>query len=111
MTASTQDMRARLREMQEKYDKKHADWERCDKLRENAVNQAFKYAGERKKAQKELEDAQSESCTQKCEALEKECADLKERLHTLYEAIEINGEAVRKVAKDAWDGIDRARRG
>ncbi|KAH3940310.1 hypothetical protein HBI70_217020 [Parastagonospora nodorum] len=107
----TPDMRARLREMQEKCNEKHEELEQCEEQRKNAVRRAFHYAAERRKAEKELEEAQSGSCTQKCEMLEEICADLRRRLRALYEAIETNGEAVRQAAEDALDGIDRARRG
>ncbi|KAH4029520.1 hypothetical protein HBH70_215950 [Parastagonospora nodorum] len=111
MTVSTQDMRARLREMQEKCNEKHEELEQCEEQRKNAVRRAFHYAAERRKAEKELGEAQSGSFTQKYEALDKICADLRRRLRALYEAIETNGEAVRQAAEDALDGIDRARRG
>lgn len=106
MTASMQDMRARLREMQEKYDKKHEQLKQCEAKRKHAVERAYQCIADRRKAEEARDEALNGTCAKKCEVLVKECADLKERLHALCEAIEINGEAVRKVAKDAWDGID-----
>jgi hypothetical protein len=106
MNVSTQGMRARLPEMQQKYDEKHEEMEQCEEQQKNAVIRAFQYAAERRKAEKELEEAQSGSCMQKWEALDEICADLRRRLRALYEAIETNGEAVRQVAEDALDAID-----
>ena len=67
--------------MQEKYDEKHQEWERCEEQGKNAVERAFQYIAERRIAEEARDEALNGTCAKKCEGLAKECADLKETLH------------------------------